>query len=258
MHRGRTRKDRGAVGGVGHNRAELHTGKRQAAVDDGHEHAGDHTGTRNLEGHALVIGNAQLVDGLSDDDAKGERREQVHGLIASQKALHGGAGIVGGLWRGCGTQRRHHGGTHDQHDERNERGARNAAEHACDNTRAQREHKRDDEEPDGKHQTCRAERNTLGQQRHQHFERRRACARNGQARADGQIDRRNEEFAKLGMHAAGKLARRSGKRHGDKAHDGQADGGDEKAEHGDRRGRTCLQRQQWRNNEVAGAKEHRE
>ena len=60
------------------------------------------------------------------------------------------------------------------------------------------------------------------------------------------------------MHAAGKLARRSGKRHGDKAHDGQADGGDEKAEHGDRRGRTCLQRQQWRNNEVAGAKEHRE
>ncbi len=60
------------------------------------------------------------------------------------------------------------------------------------------------------------------------------------------------------MHAAGKLARRSGKRHGDKAHDGQANGGNQKAEHGDRRGRTCLQRQQRRNNEVAGAKEHRE
>ena len=74
----------------------------------------------------------------------------------------------------------------------------------------------------------------------------------------GQIHRRNEEFAKLGVHAAGKLARRSGKRHGDKSHDGQADGGNQKAEHGDRRGRTCLQRQQRRNNEVAGAKEHRE
>ena len=60
------------------------------------------------------------------------------------------------------------------------------------------------------------------------------------------------------MHAAGKLARRSGKCHGDKAHDGQADGGNEKAEHGDRRGRTCLQRQQRRNNKVTGTKEHRE
>ncbi|MFQ7392030.1 MAG: hypothetical protein ACLRM9_00965 [Collinsella aerofaciens] len=30
------------------------------------------------------------------------------------------------------------------------------------------------------------------------------------------------------MHAAGKPARRSGKRHGDKAHDGQADGGNQK------------------------------
>lgn len=76
--------------------------------------------------------------------------------------------------------------------------------------------------------------------------------------ADGQIHRRDKELAKLGVHAAGKLARRSGKRHGDKAHDGQADGSDQKAEHGDRRGRTCLQRQQRRNNEVAGAKEHRE
>ena len=59
------------------------------------------------------------------------------------------------------------------------------------------------------------------------------------------------------MYATGKLARRSGKRDGDKSHDGQADGGNQKAEHGDRRGRTCLQRQQRRNNEVAGAKEHR-
>ena len=102
------------------------------------------------------------MDGLGDDDAEGERREQVHGLIASQKALHGGACIVGSLRRGSRSQRRDHGSTHDQHDKRNERGARNAAEHACDDTRAQREHKRDDEEPDGKHQTCCAERNALG------------------------------------------------------------------------------------------------
>ncbi len=60
------------------------------------------------------------------------------------------------------------------------------------------------------------------------------------------------------MHAAGKLARRSGKCHGDKTDDGQADGGNQKAEHGYWRGRTSLQRQQRRNNEVAGAKEHRE
>ena len=72
MHGGRTSEDGSAVGGIGHNRAELHSGKRQAAVDDGHEHAGDHTGTRNLEGHALVIGNTQLVDGLGDDNAKGD------------------------------------------------------------------------------------------------------------------------------------------------------------------------------------------
>ena len=60
------------------------------------------------------------------------------------------------------------------------------------------------------------------------------------------------------MHAAGKLARRSGERDGDKAHDGQTDSGNQKADHGNRRGRTCLQRQQRRNNEVTGAKEHRE
>ena len=220
--------------------------------------AGDHAGARNLEGNALVIGNAQLVDSLGDDDAKGERREQVHGLIAGQKALHGSTGIIGSLRRGSGTQRRDHGGTHDQHDKGNERGARNAAEHACDDARAQRERKRDDEEADGKHQARRAERDALGQQRHQHLEGRGTRTRNGQARANGQIHRRDKELAKLGVHAASKLARRSGKRHGDKAHDGQADGGNQKAEHGDRRGGTCLQRQQRRNNEVAGAKEHRE
>ena len=185
MHGGRAGKDGGAVGGIGHNRAELHAGKRQAAVDDGHEHAGDHTRTRDLEGHALVIGHAQLVDGLGDDNAKGERRKQVHGLVAGQKALHGGARIVGSLRRGSRSQRRDHGGTHDQHDERNERGARNAAEHARDNARTQREHKRDDEEANGKHQTCRAERDALRQQRHQHLEGRGARARNSQARADG-------------------------------------------------------------------------
>ena len=128
----------------------------------GHEHAGDHTRTRNLEGHALVISHAQLVDGLGDDNAEGERREQVHGLIAGQKALHGSARIVGSLRRGGRSQRRDHGSTHNQHDERDKRGARNATEHARDDARTQRERKRDDEEPDGKHQTCRAERNTLG------------------------------------------------------------------------------------------------
>ena len=72
VHGGRAGKDCSAVGGVGHHGAELHTGKCQAAIDNGHEHAGDHTGARNLEGHALVIGNAQLVDGLGDDNAKGD------------------------------------------------------------------------------------------------------------------------------------------------------------------------------------------
>ena len=258
MHGGRASKDGSAVGGVGHHGAELHTGKGQATIDDGHEHAGDHTGARNFKSDALVIGDTQLVDGLGDDDAEGERREQVHGLIASQKALHGGARIVRSLRRGSRSQRRDHGSTHDQHNERNECGARNAAEHACDDTRAQRERKRDDKEANGKHQARRAERDALGQQRHEHLEGRGTRTRNGQARANGQIHRRDKELAKLGVHAASKLARRSGKRHGDKAHDGQADGGNQKAEHGDRRGGTCLQRQQRRNNEVAGAKEHRE
>ena len=258
MHGGRAGKDGGAVGGVGHHGAELHSGKAQATVDDGHEHAGDNAGTRNLKGHALVIGNTQLVDGLGDDDAEGERREQVHGLIAGQKALHGSACIVGSLRHGSGSQRRDHGSTHNQHDERNERRARNAAEHACYDTRTQREHKRDDKEANGKHQTSRAKRNALGQQRHQHLEGRGARTRNGQARADGQIHRRDKELTELGVHAAGKLARRSGKRHGDKAHDGQADGGNQKANHGKRCGRAGLERQQRRNDEVTGAKEHRE
>ena len=258
MHGGRASKDGGAIGGIGHHGAELHTGKRQATVDDGHEHAGNHTRTRDLEGHSLVIGNAQLVDGLGDDNAKGERCEQIHGLVAGQKALHGSTGIVGSLRRGSRSQRRDHGGTHDQHDECDKRGARNATEYARDDARTQRKRERNDKETDGKHQASRAERDTLGQQRHQHLEGRGARARNGKARADGQIHRRDKELAKPGVHAAGKLARRSGKRHGDKAHDGQADGGNQKAEHGDRRGRTCLQRQQRRNNEVAGAKEHRE
>ncbi len=258
MHRGRTGEDGGAVGDIGHNRAELHAGKRQTAVDDGHECAGDHTGARNLKGHAIVIGNTQLVDGLGDDDAEGERREQVHGLIASQKALHGGACIVRSLRRGSRSQRRNHGSTHDQHNERNERGARNAAEHACDDTRAQRERKRDDKEANGKHQASRTERDALGQQRHQHLEGRGARARNSQARADGQIHRRDKELTELGVHAAGKLTRRSGERYGDKAHNRQADGSNQKANHGKWRGGTGLKCQQRRNDEVTGAKEHRE
>ena len=198
------------------------------------------------------------MDSLGDDDAKSKRRKQVHGLVAGQKALDRSSGIIGSLRRGSGTQRRDHGGTHDQHDERNERRARNAAEHACDNARAQRECKRDDKEANGKHQASRAERDALGQQRHQHLECRGTRARNGQARADGQIHRRDKELTELGVHATGKLTRRTGKRHSDKAHDGQADGGNQKADHGKRRGRTCLQCQKRRNNEVAGAKEHRE
>ena len=258
MHGGRAGEDGGSVGGIGHHGAQLRAGKRQTAVDDGHEHTSDHAGARNLEGHALVVGNAQLVDGLGDDDAKGERREQVHGLIAGQKALHGGTGIVRSLRRGSGTQRRDHGSAHDQYDKGDERGARNAAEHARNDTRAQREHKGDGKEGDGKHQAGRAERDTLGQQRHQHLEGRGTRTRNGQTRTDSQIHRRDKKLAKLGVHTTGKLARRSGKCHGDKAHDGKADGGNQKAEHGERRGRARLQRQQRRNNEVAGAKEHRE
>ena len=197
------------------------------------------------------------MNGLGDDDAEGERRKQVHGLVAGQKALDRSSGIIGSLRRDSGTQRRDHGGTHDQHDERNERGARNAAEHTRDDARAQRERKRDDKEANGKHQTRRAERDALGQQRHQHLEGRGTRTRNGQARADGQIHCRNKELAKLGVHAAGKLTRRAGKRHGDKAHDGQADGGNQKANHGKRCGRAGLERQQRWNDEVAGAKEHR-
>ena len=101
-------------------------------------------------------------------------------------------------------------------------------------------------------------RNTLGQQRYQHLKRRGARARNSQARADGQIDRRNEEFAKLGMHAAGKLAGRASERDGDKSHNRQTDSGNQKADHGKRRSRAGLKCQQRRNDEVTGAKEHRE
>lgn len=55
--------------------------------------------------------------------------------IASQKALHGSARIVGSLRRGSRSQRRDHGSTHDQHDDRDKRGARNATEHARDDAR---------------------------------------------------------------------------------------------------------------------------
>ena len=60
------------------------------------------------------------------------------------------------------------------------------------------------------------------------------------------------------MHAAGKLARRSGERDGDKAHNGQTDSGNQKADHGKRRGCAGLKCQQRRNDEVTSAKEHRE
>lgn len=123
---------------------------------------------------------------------------------------------------------------------------------------AQRERKRDDKEANGKHQASRAERDALGQQRHQHLEGRRARARNSKARADGQIHCRDKELTKLGVHAAGKLARRSGERHGDKSHNRQTDSGNQKANHGKRRGRAGLKCQQRRNDEVTGTKEHRE
>lgn len=103
-----------------------------------------------------------------------------------------------------------------------------------------------------------AERDALGQQRHQHLEGRGARTRNGKAWANGQVHRRDKELTELGVHATGKLTRRTGKRHSDKAHDGQADGGNQKAEHGNRRGSSSLKRQKRRNDQVAGTKEHRE
>ena len=60
------------------------------------------------------------------------------------------------------------------------------------------------------------------------------------------------------MHAPSQLAGRAGERDGDKSHNGQTDSGNQKADHGKRRSRAGLKCQQRWNDEVTGAKEHRE
>ncbi len=60
------------------------------------------------------------------------------------------------------------------------------------------------------------------------------------------------------MHAPSQIAGRAGERDGDKSHNRQTDSGNQKADRGKRRGGTGLKCQQRRNDEVTGAKEHRE
>ncbi len=61
--------------------------------------------------------------GLGNHDAKGERGEQVHRLVAREEALHDGRPVVGRLWRGRRTVGDNESRAHHHDDERDEGGA---------------------------------------------------------------------------------------------------------------------------------------
>ena len=99
MQRCRGSKQRRTVGGVRHDRAKAGTHLRQTAVDKCHKDASDDSRTRDLAHETVRIAHTEPLDILGDNKAKGERSEQVHGLVSRKESLDGGGAIVGRLGR---------------------------------------------------------------------------------------------------------------------------------------------------------------
>ena len=258
MQGGRSRQDRGAVRCIRHGGGHIQAHHGQTAVDKTHEQAGEHARTRDLAREARIIGHAELADIRRDDDAEGERRKQVHGLIARLKTRHDRIALIRAVRRtdgvhGIEQRSAHHG--HDQHDKR---GTGDAPQQLGERTGVHGQQVGHGKERHREHKARHFERNAGRKQRLQHLKRGRRGARNGQARSDREVDGGDEHTREHRVHTRGEVANRTGKADGDDAEHGQADSGDEKTDHGGYDGAARLQAEKGRDNEVARPEEHRE
>ena len=147
---------------------------------------------------------------------------------------------MGGLETGCGVEER---GTDHEDQQGDEGGAGDATEQARESVRMHGEQVGNGEEHDREHEARHLERKPRGEQRLKHLKRGGRGARNGEARTDCQVIRRNEDVREQRVHARGEVADSAREANRDNAEHGQTDTRNEETDHGGNHGLTRLQTQ---------------
>ena len=189
-----------------------------------------------------------------DDRAEVERRDRVHGLVTAEEAHRRGQIGIGRVRRAV--VRRHRAdqaGCKQHKDEHDKRRAEQLAQAVGQLFRLEGDQERDGE----KHRRInKLPHRAAAHKRREHLKRGARRARDGEARADGQIDEQREHRCKARVHPRGERGQAARPRHRDHAQHGQADRAHGKAEEGRPRIGARLRAKERRENQVARAKKH--
>ena len=213
--------------------------------------------------HGSGIVHAEVTDDLHHDDAEGEARQCVHGVVALEKASEKRlGGIVAEGFHVCnGDARRDEHHDDEDGEEHEEAGGQDLADPGEDLAGTQRKEERRGEERDREEQQVQRGVAVLRQDLLKaHGEGGRRAAGNGEERPDGQIQRAGEKHGvgAIDLAAQVKETRRAADAERGHAEQRQAHGGDEEAQNGLPDVRAGHLAEMHGEDEVAGAEEEAE
>ena len=221
------------VGGVGHGPAGQGPHMGQHAVHRQQQHPGDHPGPGGGAHHRPRLLHPAGPQVHRDDDAEGQGGQGVHGLIALQEAPDGRVGQVLAAGRAVSLQGIEHAGGKGHHNEAHQHGAEDLAQPVSELLRPQGQRQGGGEEHQGVNQAQQGHRGPLPHKGgHRHLKGGGGRPGDGQAGADGQIDRHGKGPGKGGVHPAGQGVHAAGPGHRHHPQHRQAHGADGQSRHG--------------------------
>ena len=257
------RERRAAVFGGFEHAAALRTGKGHGNVDERHEKAAEDARADGAARHGGGLFHAEIADDLHHDDAEGETRQRVHGVVAFKEACE--EGLVGVAAerrhlrnRDARRSEHHH---HEDGEKDEEAGREDLADPGEDLARAQREEERRGEERHREEK--KVDRGVSVLRQHllkTHGEGGRGAAGNGKERPDGQIQRAGEKhrIGAADLAAEVEKSRRAADAERGHAEQRQAHACDEKAEDSEPDIRAGHLAEVHGEDEVAGAEKEAE
>ena len=250
-----------AIFGQLENASRLRADQNGQHVDQRHQRTGKKTGGEHVLGDDVVVVDTHAANDVDDHDAEGETGDGVHRAVALNERGKEGTVLIGlrRLDRGdrCagGEQRRD-----DQHcEEEQEERIDDLANPEGDLTGAQREEQHEGEERRRKGKQIQPLRRIRAQQGSDAGGKGNCCAsRDGEERADGQVQKAGKENAVALADLARERLQAVGMRDADggDAEDGDADRRDDKADHGDDRVAAGHLAEMYGEDQVARAEEH--
>ena len=204
----------------------------------------------------LVVIHASGADVERDDRAEVERRKRVHRLIAGQQALRHGLRHIAPARRAVMRRYRVDQAARKQHhDQDDQRRAEDLAQAVGQLFRSQRHEKGHGEK---QHRIDKLLRRPAADERHEHLKRGARRARDGEARADGQVAQQRKHRRKARMHPRGKRGQAARPRNRDHAEHRQADRAHRKAEERQPGIRARLRPEKGREDQIARPEKHGE